>query len=65
MSNQKYTPSNQTNIEKNWVEVLGYVRASEQPDIKAKHDMYKTYGYDITKEVTWNVNFAQPAKHIG
>jgi hypothetical protein len=49
MSNQKYTPSNQTNIEKHWIEELGYVRASEQPDIKAKHDMYKTYGYDINK----------------
>ena len=51
MKNKKYTPSNQTNIEKRWVEEHNYVRASEQPDIKAKHDMYKTYGYDITKEV--------------
>ena len=51
MSNQKYTPANQTNIEKRWVEEYGYVRASEQPDTKAKHDMYKTHGYDITKEV--------------
>ena len=50
MKNKKYTPSNQTNIEKRWVEEHNYVRASEQPDIKAKHDMYKTYGYDITKE---------------
>jgi hypothetical protein len=51
MSNQKYTPANQTNIEKRWVEEHNYVRASEQPDIKAKHDMYKTHGYDTTKEV--------------
>ena len=50
MKSKKYIPASQTNIEKGWVEEHNYVRASEQPDIKAKHDMYKTHGYDITKE---------------
>lgn len=50
MRNAKYVPASQTNIEKRWVEEHAYVRASELPDIKAKHDMYKTHGYDITKE---------------
>ena len=49
MKNKKYTPSNQTNIEKRWREEYGYVPASEDPEIAAKHAMYKTHGYDITK----------------
>jgi hypothetical protein len=48
--NKEYTPAASTNVEKGWVEKHGYVRASEQPDIKAKHDMFKQYGRDITKD---------------
>jgi hypothetical protein len=45
-----YIPSNATDIEKGWREKLDYVRASEQPDIKAKHEMYKRYGRDTSKD---------------
>ncbi len=45
-----YTPSNATDIEKGWREKLDYVRASEQPDIKAKHEMYKRFGRDTSKD---------------
>ena len=45
-----YTPSNNTDIEKGWREKLDYVRASEQPDIKAKHQMYKQFGRDTSKD---------------
>lgn len=44
-----YTTAAATNIEKAWREKYDYVPASEQPEIKAKHDMFKRYGYDITK----------------
>jgi hypothetical protein len=47
---QIYTPSNNTDIEKGWREKLDYVRASEQPDIKAKHEMYKRFGRDTSKD---------------
>lgn len=50
MKNKKYIPASQTNIEKRWREEYGYVPASEDPEIAAKHAMYKTHGYDITKE---------------
>jgi hypothetical protein len=45
-----YTPSNATDIEKGWREKLYYVRASEQPDIKAKHEMYKRFNRDTSKD---------------
>jgi hypothetical protein len=45
-----YTPSNATNIEKGWRERLGYIPASEQPEIKAKHEMYKHFGRDNSKD---------------
>jgi len=48
--NQEYTTAAATNIEKRWVDLYKYVRASEQPEIKAKHDMFKRYGRDITKD---------------
>jgi hypothetical protein len=50
MKNKEYTPAASTNIEKGWIEKHEYVRASEQPDIKAKHDMFKLHGRDITKD---------------
>lgn len=49
MKNKDYTPAAATNIEKMWREKYGYVPASELPEIKAKHEMYKRYGRDITK----------------
>jgi hypothetical protein len=48
--NQDYTPAASTNIEKMWREKYGYVPASEQPAIAAKHAMFKQYGRDITKD---------------
>jgi hypothetical protein len=48
--NKDYTTAAATNIEKSWREKYDYVPASEQPDIKAKHDMFKQYGRDITKD---------------
>jgi hypothetical protein len=48
--NQIYTPAAATNIEKAWREKLGYIPASELPDIKAKHEMYKHFGRDTSKD---------------
>ena len=48
--NKDYTPAAATNIEKMWREKYAYVPASELPEIKAKHDMYKRYGRDTTKD---------------
>jgi hypothetical protein len=48
--NKDYTPAAATNVEKSWREKLDYVPASELPEIKAKHDMYKRYGRDISKD---------------
>ena len=45
-----YTPSNATNIARTWAEKYGYVPASEQPEIKAKHEMYKHFGRDTSKD---------------
>ena len=50
LKNQDYTPAASTNIEKAWREKYGYVPAAEQPEIKEKHEMYKRYGRDITKD---------------
>jgi hypothetical protein len=47
---QDYTPAAATNIEKAWREKLAYVPASELPEIKAKHEMYKRYGRDTSKD---------------
>ena len=44
-----YTTAAATNIARTWAEKYAYVPASEQPEIKAKHDMFKRFGYDITK----------------
>ena len=48
--NKEYVPAAATNIEKRWIDLYKYVRASEQPAIKAKHDMFKQHGRDITKD---------------
>lgn len=48
--NKNYVPAAATNIEKVWREKYGYIPASEQPEIKAKHDMYKRYGRDTSKD---------------
>ena len=45
-----YTPAAATNIEKNWREKLNYIPASEQSEIKAKHEMYKRFGRDTSKD---------------
>ena len=45
-----YTPSASTNIEKVWREKYSYVPASELPEIKAKHEMYKRFGRDNSKD---------------
>jgi hypothetical protein len=50
MKTKPYVNAAATNIEKRWIEDLEYVRASEQPDIKAKHDMFKLHGRDTTKD---------------
>ncbi len=47
---KEYTTAAATNIEKAWREKYGYVPASEQPAIAAKHAMFKQYGRDITKD---------------
>ena len=47
---KKYTTAAATNIEKHWREKYGYVPASELPEIRAKHEMFKKYGRDITKD---------------
>lgn len=44
-----YTTAAATNIARTWAEKYGYIPASEQPDIAAKHKMFRRYGYDITK----------------
>lgn len=44
-----YVTAAATDIAKRWREERGYVPASEQADIKAKHDMFRTYGFDINK----------------
>jgi hypothetical protein len=46
---QDYKTAVATDIEKSWREKYGYVPASEQPEIKAKHEMFKIHGRDITK----------------
>ena len=46
----EFTSAVATDIEKTWREKYGYVPASELPEIKAKHDMFKRYGRDITKD---------------
>jgi hypothetical protein len=48
--NEHYDPSVATDIARSWREKYGYVPASEQPEIAAKHAMYKQYGRDITKD---------------
>ena len=48
--NQEYVPASATDIEKMWREKYGYVPASEQPEIAARHQMYKQHGRDITKD---------------
>jgi hypothetical protein len=52
MSNQKYIPASQTNIEKRWVEEHNYVRASEQPDIKAKQQREQSWPSLVPATVT-------------
>lgn len=47
---QDYTPAAATNIEKAWREKYAYIPASEQPDIKVKHQMYKQFGRDTSKD---------------
>ena len=47
---QDYTPAAATNIEKAWREKLAYIPASELPEIKAKHEMYKRFGRDNSKD---------------
>ena len=47
---KEYTIAAATDIAKSWRDKYGYVPASEQPEIKAKHDMFKQYGRDITKD---------------
>lgn len=48
---KEYTTAAATDIVKTYKRVCGeYIPASEQPDIKAKHDMFKQYGRDITKD---------------
>ena len=47
---KKYTTAAATNIERSWREKYGYVPASEQPEIKAKHEMFKRYGRDVTND---------------
>jgi len=48
--NEEYTTAAATNIERSWREKYGYVPASELPEIKGKHEMFKKYGRDITKD---------------
>ena len=48
--NQEYVPASATDIERSWREKYGYVPASEQPEIAARHAMFKQYGRDITKD---------------
>lgn len=50
MKTKQYVNAAATNIEKRWIDEHQYVRASEQPDIKAKHDMFKLHGRDTTKD---------------
>lgn len=50
MKNKEYTTSSATNIEKMWREKYAYIPASELPEIKAKHEMFKRYGRDTTKD---------------
>jgi hypothetical protein len=47
---QNYTPAAATNIEKAWREKYAYIPASELPEIKAKHEMYKRFGRDTSKD---------------
>jgi len=49
---QDYKTAVATDIASTWREKYGYIPASEQPEIKAKHDMFKQYGRDITKDET-------------
>lgn len=46
----EYTIAVATDITRLWREKYNYVPASEQPEIKAKHDMFKQHGRDITKD---------------
>jgi hypothetical protein len=48
--NQEYVPASATDIARAWREKYGYVPASEQPEIAARHQMYKQHGRDITKD---------------
>jgi hypothetical protein len=50
MNTKPYVNAAATNIEKRWIEEYEYVRASEQPAIKLKHDMFKQHGRDIIKD---------------
>lgn len=47
---QDYTIAAATDIARTWREKYGYVPASEQPEIAAKHAMFKQHGRDITKD---------------
>lgn len=48
---KEYTTAAATNIEKTFKKFFpDYVPASQQPEIQAKHTMFKTYGRDITKD---------------
>jgi hypothetical protein len=44
-----YVTAAATDIAKRWRDEYNYVPASEVPEIKAKHDMFRTYGFDINK----------------
>jgi hypothetical protein len=44
-----YVTAAATDISKRWRDEYNYVPASEVPEIKAKHDMFRTYGFDINK----------------
>lgn len=46
---KEYTTAAATNIAKAWADKYGYVPASEQPEIAAKHKMFQRYGRDITR----------------
>jgi hypothetical protein len=48
---KEYTTAAATDIEKTFRKVFGeYTPASQQSEIKTKHDMFKLYGRDITKD---------------
>jgi hypothetical protein len=44
-----YITAAATDIAKRWRDEYNYVPASEVPEIKAKHDMFRTYGYNTER----------------